>query len=82
MISNNVPEDEQGEALGLDLSVYAMATAFTPMIATAIYFFFKETFGNPSYTFALLAVMPLIGFVSLARLSRGYDKNKLREKSI
>lgn len=82
MISNNVPEDEQGEALGLDLSVYALATAFTPMIATAIYFFFKETFGNPSYTFALLAIMPLVGFVSLAKLSRGYDKNELREKSI
>lgn len=82
MISNNVPEDQQGEALGIDISVYALATAFTPMIATSIYFMCKEFFGNASYTFILLALVPLAGFIALIWLSREYSKKELKIKSV
>lgn len=82
MISNNVPEDQQGEALGIDISVYALATAFTPMIATSIYFMCKEFFGNASYTFLLLAMVPLAGFIALIWLSREYSKKELKIKSV
>ncbi len=82
MISNNVEDDEQGEALGVDISVYALATAFTPMIATTIYFFCKEFFGNASYTFGFLGLIPLIGFVFLLRLSKRYTAEELKVKSV
>lgn len=82
MISNNVLDEEQGEALGVDISVYALATAFTPMIATSIYYMCKEAFGNPSYTFLFLAGVPFIGFLVLLNLSRSYDEKELKMKSI
>lgn len=82
MISNNVPEEDQGEALGVDISVYALATAFTPMIATAMYFMCKEAFGNASYTFLFLAAIPMLGFLALIKLSKNYSKSELKIKSI
>lgn len=82
MISNNVPEEEQGEALGVDISVYALATAFTPMIATSLYFMCKEAFGNASYTFLFLAGVPLLGFIALIFLARRYSEEELKLKSV
>jgi MFS family permease len=82
MISNNVADEEQGEALGVDISVYALATAFTPMIATSLYFLCKEVFGNPSYTFLFLAGIPFIGFLVLINLSRKYSESELKIKSV
>lgn len=81
MISNNVSEEEQGEALGVDISVYALATAFTPLIASSVYFGFKQL-GNSSYTFFVLAMIPLFGFVSLYFLQRKYSKDEIKVKSI
>lgn len=81
MISNNVEDGKQGEALGIDVSVYALATAFTPMIASSVYFGFKQV-GNSGLSFALLAIMPLVGFLSLMRLTRKYSKDQLKEKSV
>lgn len=81
MISNNVSSIEQGEVLGVDMSVYALATAFTPMIASVVYFGFKQM-GNTSMSFLVLSLLPFIGFLSLFLLQRGYTLEEIRIKSI
>lgn len=81
MISNNVEDGKQGEALGIDVSVYALATAFTPMIASSLYFAFKQI-GNSGLSFLLLSLMPLIGFASLMRLTQVFSKEEIKQKSI